>query len=101
MEIYYSSMVLLNENLKWNGYLNTIENKLSKNIGILFKAKGIINTKGLRSLYSSFIHKFLNYVNLSWGSTHETNLKKIASKQKPAIKRIDSDGREYENFQYL
>ena len=38
-----------------NIYLNTIENKLSKNIGILYKAKEIINTKELRSLYL-YIH---------------------------------------------
>ena len=47
-----------------NIYLNTIENKVSKNIGILYKAKEIINTKGLRNLYYLFIHTFLNYGNL-------------------------------------
>ena len=47
-----------------NIYLNTIENKASKNIGILYKAKEIINTKGLRNLYYLFIHTFLNYGNL-------------------------------------
>ena len=62
--------VIFDENLNWNEHLNTIENKVSKNIGILYKAEGILNTKGLRSLFS-FIHTFLNYGNLSWGSTHK------------------------------
>ena len=65
-----------------NIYLNTIENKVSKNIGILYKAKEIINTKGLRNLYYLFIHTFLNYGNLLQGSKHNTNLKKKKKKKK-------------------
>lgn len=60
-------------------------------MGILFKAKEIINTKGLRSLYYSFIHTFLNYGTLSWGNTHKASLKIIASRQKHAIRTIDSN----------
>ena len=59
-----------------NIYLNTIENKVSKNIGILYKAKEIINTKGLRNLYYLFIHTFLNYGNLLWGSKQYKSQKK-------------------------
>ena len=47
--------------------------------------------KGLHSLYYSFIHTFLNYGNLSWGSTNKTNLQKVASRQKQAIRITDSD----------
>ena len=43
--------VIFDESLDWNEHLNTIENKVPKNIGILYKAKEIINTKALRSLY--------------------------------------------------
>ena len=45
----------------WKEHLNIIENKVFKNIVILYKAKEIINTKGLRNLSNSFIHTFLNY----------------------------------------
>ena len=83
--------VILDENLNWNDHLNTIENKVSKNIGILYKAKSIINSEGLRSLYYSFVHSYLNYGNLSWGSTHKTKLKRLASKQKQAIRIINGD----------
>ena len=72
-------------------HLNKIENSVSKSIGILFKAKEIINTKGLRSLYYSFIPIFLNYGSLSWGNTHKANLKIIASRQKHAIRTIESN----------
>ena len=69
--------VIFDENLNWNEHLNTIENKVSKNIGIRYKAKEIINTKGLRSLYYSFIHTFLNYGKLYHGEVH---IKQISKK---------------------
>ena len=61
----------------WYEHLNTVKNKVPKNIGILYKVKEVINTKRLRSLYCSFIHIFLNYGNLSWGSTQKANLKEL------------------------
>ena len=70
--------VMFGENLNCNEYLNTTENKISKNIRILSKAKEIINANRLRSLYYSLIHTFFNYRNLSSASTRKTNLKKIA-----------------------
>ena len=50
---------MFDEKLSCNEHLNAVDNKVSKNTVILYKAKGIINTKGLRSLYT-FIHTFLN-----------------------------------------
>ena len=39
-------------------------------------------------LYYSFIHTYINYGNIAWGSTSTTNLKKINSLQKHAIRII-------------
>ena len=65
--------VLLDENLTWNNHIHVIENKIAKNIGILYKARYTINQQGLRSLYYSFIHSYLNYGNIVWASTTEQN----------------------------
>ena len=70
--------VILDEKLNWNEHLNTIEKKVFTNIGILYKAKEIINRN---SIYYSFIHIFLNYRNLSRGPAHKTNLKKDKHRQ--------------------
>ena len=62
-----------------------MENKISKNIGILFKARPFLNKKSLLSLYCSYIHSYINYGSVSWRSTCRTNLKKINSQQKHAL----------------
>ena len=83
--------VLFDENRTWNNHIHLIENKISKNVGILYKAKYTINQHGLKSLYYSFIHSYLNYGNIVWASTNKTRLKRIAAKQKEAIRVIDDN----------
>ena len=68
--------VLLDENLSWKTHIKYIENKISKNISILFKARSFLYKKSLLSLYYSYIHSHINYGSVSWGSTCRTNLKK-------------------------
>ena len=63
-------------------HISFVENKVSKNVGILHKAKNIFSEGGLRTLYFSFVHSYLNYGNIAWGSTTQTKLKKLASKQR-------------------
>ena len=69
-------------------HINVIENKLSKNLGLLHKAKQFLNAKAMQSPYFSFIHSYLTYGNVVWCSTSMNKTKKLFSKQKQAIKII-------------
>ena len=80
--------VILNETLNWKQHIETIENKISKNIGILYKSKPFLDIKSLKQLYFSFINSYIDYCNIAWGSTNQTILKKILSKQKHALRII-------------
>ena len=71
---------MVDEHLNWKDHINVIENKLSKNLGILHKAKQFSNAKAMRSLYF--------YGNVAWCGTSMNKTKKLFSKQKQAIKII-------------
>ena len=43
--------VILDVHLTWKKHMQLIENKVSKNVGILYKACKLINSKCLRSIY--------------------------------------------------
>ena len=86
--------VMLNENITWKDHIKLIENKISKNIGILYKAKFLLNQKCLKNIYFSFIHSYLNYANIAWASTNRTKLRKLFIKQKQAIRIIYYKGRQ-------
>ena len=47
---------MMDEPLNWKDHINVIENKLSKNLGLLHKAKQFLNAKAMKSLYFSLIH---------------------------------------------
>ena len=80
--------VLLDERLSWENHISVVENKVSKNIGILHKAKNIFSKGGLKTLYFSFLHSHSNYGNIAWGSTTQAKLKKLASKQRQALEQF-------------
>ncbi|XP_065664405.1 uncharacterized protein LOC136086066 [Hydra vulgaris] len=48
--------VILDENVTWREHISVVENKVSKNIGILYKAKQVLNQSCLKYIYFSFIH---------------------------------------------
>ena len=60
-----------------NERITIIENKLSKNIGIMCKAKLFLTHLSLRSSYLPFVHRYLHYNNIPWrvASKRETKQK--------------------------
>ena len=61
----------------------------------MYKTKPYLHKDSLLSLYFSHIHSFINYANLTWGSRHKTNLKKIHSQQKHALIIVYNKDRYY------
>ena len=77
--------VFLDENLSWKYQNKYIENKVPKDIGLLYKAKLFLKKNALLTLYYSYIQTYLNYASLSWGSTNRANLKELVSQQKYVV----------------
>ena len=85
--------VLLDENMNWKEHITYKENKIGKNLGLLYKAIPFLERNVLLALYYSYIQNYINYANIAWGSTCMTNLKKINSQQKHAIRIILNENR--------
>ena len=73
--------VMIDENLTWKNHIEVVENKISKNIGVLYRASHVLDLKNLK-IYFSFIHIYISYANIGWGSTFNTKLQGILKKQK-------------------
>ena len=50
--------VLIDENVNRKQQINLVQCKVSKNLGIMFKAKKLLEFKSLLSLHYSFIHTY-------------------------------------------
>ena len=73
--------VSLDEHLSWKGHIRYTENKVTKSIGLLYRAMSFLGNHSLLTLYYSYFHTYLNYLNLSWASTNLANLKKLQSQK--------------------
>ena len=67
-------------------HIRTVENKIAKNIRLLYQAKQLLNTSSLKMIYFSYIHTYLNYTNIAWASSQKIKLKTINIKQKHAVR---------------
>ena len=80
--------VLLDSKLNWKKHIDYVSRKLSRGIGLISKSKKYLNGDSLVILYYSFIYSYMCYCNLIWGSTYESNLKRLTILQKRIIRII-------------
>ena len=59
--------------ISWKDHIRTVENKIAKNIGLLYRAKQLFNTSSLKSIYFSSNHTYLNYAKLPGQVRKKTN----------------------------
>ena len=78
--------VIIDENLTWKNHIEVVENKISKNSGVLYRAGHLLDFKNLLKIYFSFIHIYISYVDIAWASTFKTKLQGILKKQKYAAR---------------
>ena len=77
--------VIIDENLTWKSHIEVVENKISKNIGVLYKASDLLDFKNLK-IYFFFIQVYISYANIAWASTFKTKLQRILKKPKHAAR---------------
>ena len=85
--------VIIDEVLSWAPHINYIKPKIAKGIGIVYKAKRLLSTETLLTLYYSFIYPYFNYALEVWGDTYNSYLQPLIRLQKRAIRTITSSGR--------
>ena len=81
--------IFIDENLTWKPQIANTLTKIFKIIGIFYRSRNLISKHLLKQLYFSFIHSYLNYGNIAWGSTCRTNLISLYRSQKHAIRVIN------------
>ena len=84
--------VYIDNKLNWKKHISYISGKISRGIGIILKARKVLDARSLKTLYFSFIYPFFTYCNYVWGYTYETNLKPLITLQKRCIRIISSAG---------
>ena len=80
--------IIIDEKLNWKAHINLVNTKISKSIGILYRAKPMLSQDNLKILFFSYIQSYLTYANIAWGSTHKSKLNSLYIHQKHASRLI-------------
>ena len=59
--------VYIDEHLNWEPQIQHVNNKLAKNIGILYKVRKYLNLNVLKQLYYTLVYPYLSYGNIRGG----------------------------------
>ena len=78
--------VVVDDKLNWSKHIDFIKLKISKSIGILYKARKAFSINIMINLYYSIIYPHLTYCNIIWGSAKPIHLNKLLVLQKRAIR---------------
>ena len=80
--------VILDENLTWKPHIADVSRKISKSIGIIYKASFCVPTTSLCTLYFCLVYPYLFNCISVWESTYPSNLNRIFLLQKKVIRII-------------
>ena len=78
----------IDDKITWIPHITYVKNKVSKGIGIMFKARHYLKRNALVNLYNSFIYPYLIYCIEAWGNATNCHLKQLYLIQKKAIRMI-------------
>ena len=81
--------VILDNQLSWSDQIKSVESKVSKSIGLLYKLKSKLDSQSLRMIYCTLVQPHLEYCCEIWGNTFKLRLDKLEKLQKKAIRIIE------------
>ena len=78
--------VVIDSKLTWKHHISYITVKIAKGIGVITKARKLLDKDTLITLYYTFIYPYLCYCNHVWGNTYVIYLEKLYRMQKKIVR---------------
>ena len=78
--------VIVDHKLTWIDHITYVKSKISKGIGIMYKARRYLNKISLKNLYHAYIYPYLTYCIEVWGSASKCHLNSLFLLQKKIIR---------------
>ena len=80
--------VIFDEKLTWTHHIKTLQSKMCRYIGVMYKIKKYLPLQARLQIYHSFIQSHINYCSLAWGFSAKSNINLLFSKQKKGIRAV-------------
>ncbi len=80
--------VIVDHKLNWIQHITYVKNKVSKGIGIMYKARAYLDKKCLANLYHTYIYPYLIYCIEVWGNVPQCHINPLLLIQKKIVRII-------------
>ena len=80
--------VKLASNLRWNQHINDISLKARKKLNSMIPLKYKLQRKSLEIMYASFVRPTMEYAQVVWGGTYDSDMVKLERIQVDALRLI-------------
>ena len=80
--------VILDQRMTWAPHIQSLQKRVASAVWALYQLKKVASQRTLRTVYHALIHSKLQYCISSWGAAAPSNLIKLTSLQKRAIRTI-------------
>ena len=80
--------VIVDENLTWSRHIKTIQTKMARYIGLMYKLKSQLPLKVRIQIFHSFVQSHINYCSLVWGFSAKTNIDSLFRAQKKGMRAV-------------
>ena len=84
-QIKYLGIYIDQNQLHWGPQIQHISNKLAKKVAIIHKLRNFVDLHTLKQLYYSFIHPYLSFATIIWGSACKAILCKMLTKSRTNV----------------
>ena len=78
--------VIVDNKLNWIDHITYVKNKISKGLGIMYKARRYLHKSSLRNIYHAYIYPYLTYCIEVWGCASKCQLNALLLLQKKIIR---------------
>ena len=99
--------IIIDDSLQWGEHMKYVKGKMSRGIGILYKARRYFNLDTLKTLYYAFLFSHLYYCIEVWGNTFNVHIDPLEKMIKRALRLISGSNRRahtaplFENLEIL
>ena len=78
--------VIIDHKLNWTQFIAHVKSKISKGIGIMYRARTYLTKNSLKKLYFSYIYPYLIYCIEIWGISPQSHLRLLLLLQKKIVR---------------
>ena len=80
--------IVVDQHLKFGEHIKYLKGKISRSIGVLYKAKKYLKETSLLTIYNAFINPYFMYCITVWGNTYQTLLDPLLKLQKRSVRLV-------------